>query len=193
MIQTVLVKLLTVKAAAVAAVVLGTGGVAVAAGAGTLPNPIHPRPDRGSGTVGTAPDKPSNAQHKPTGSTSPSLVGLCHAYLAKGAPERGKSLESPAFRALVTAAHGKDKVQPYCATLLATASESARSGGPKPDQNGNDPAGRQGGRTDKPNQGQNQEQNQEQNQGQNQEQNKESSPNGGHTDHPTGKASKSAG
>lgn len=48
---------------------------------------------------------------------SPSPAGLCHAYSA--GTDRGKSLDNPAFSALIDYAGGKDKVDSYCATVLA--------------------------------------------------------------------------
>ena len=60
------------------------------------------------------------------GSPSPSMVGLCHAVDAGNKDDHGKALENPAFTALVTAAGGKDKVDLFCATLLASASEAPK-------------------------------------------------------------------
>jgi hypothetical protein len=127
MIKTALLKLLTVKAAAVAALVVGTGGVALAASTGALPNPLntHPAPAASAdqshpGGRPTASDHPgSNAD------PSPSLVGLCHAYTAGAGSEHGKALDSPAFQALLTAAGGKANVDGYCTKLLASASAHA--------------------------------------------------------------------
>lgn len=117
-----LVKLLTLKAAAVAAVVLGTGGVALAAHTGALPNPLnHPAP-AASAARSHASDRPEASEHPGSDANpSPSLVGLCHAYTAGAGSEHGKALENPAFRALLTAAGGKANVDAYCARLLASA------------------------------------------------------------------------
>jgi hypothetical protein len=125
MIKTAVLKLLTVKAAAVAALVVGTGGVALAASTGVLPNPLnsHPAPAASAGQShpsGRPSDHPGNAD------PSPSLVGLCHAYTAGAGSEHGKALDSPAFQALLTAAGGKANVDGYCTKLLAAA--SARPG-----------------------------------------------------------------
>ena len=121
------VKLLTVKAIAVAALVVGGGGVALAASTGALPNPLgnHPSPAASAGQ--------SDASHAPTASPhprgsadpSPSLVGLCKAYTAGAAAAQGKALDNPAFHALLVAAGGKDNVDSYCTTLLATATAHA--------------------------------------------------------------------
>ena len=122
MIKTAVVKLLTVKAIAVGALLLGTGGVALAASTGALPNPLgnHPTPAASAGQSGSS-HAPAASPH-PTGSAdpSPSLVGLCHAYTAGAGTAPGKALDNPAFHALVVAAGGKDNVDSYCTNLLAT-------------------------------------------------------------------------
>jgi hypothetical protein len=127
MVRTGLLKLLTYKAATVAVVVIGTGGVALAASTGALPNPLndhHPIPSASASTP--QPDGRAEASRHPgNADPSPSLVGLCHAYLAGAGSDRGKALESPAFQALVTAAGSKDQVDGFCTGLLAT---------PQPDQ-----------------------------------------------------------
>lgn len=124
MLKTALLKLLTVKAAAIAAVVVGTGGVALAASTGALPNPLH-----GHHPVPAASADPSHLGGRPTASghpgnadPSPSLVGLCHAYTAGAGSDHGKALDSPAFKALLTAAGGKTNVDGFCTNLLTTAS-----------------------------------------------------------------------
>ena len=122
MIKTAVVKLLTVKAVTVAALVVGTGGVALAASTGALPNPLnsHPTPAASAGQSHTG-DAPAASPH-PGGSAdpSPSLVGLCKAYTAGAATAQGKALDNPAFHALLAAAGGKDNVDSYCTNLLAT-------------------------------------------------------------------------
>jgi hypothetical protein len=123
-IKTWLTKLLTVKAAAVLAVAATGGGVALAASSGTLPNPLADKPAVTPST-GHDTDRPGTAASHPGGKgpsalPSPSLVGLCHAYEAGAGADHGKALESPAFTALITEAGGKDKVDGYCKTLLAT-------------------------------------------------------------------------
>jgi hypothetical protein len=122
MIKSALLKLLTLKAAAVAAVVVGTGGVALAASTGALPNPLssHPVP---AASAASHPGARPDASDHPRGdaSPSPSLVGLCHAYTAGAGSDHGKALESPAFQALLTAAGGKADVDTFCSKLLASA------------------------------------------------------------------------
>jgi hypothetical protein len=127
MIKTAVIKLLTVKAAAVAALVVGTGGVALAASTGVLPNPLdnHPGPAASAGQSHPS-GRPEASDHPGDADPSPSLVGLCHAYTAGAGSEHGKALDSPAFQALLTAAGGKANVDGYCVQLLAAA--SAQSG-----------------------------------------------------------------
>jgi len=125
MIKIALAKLLTVKAAAVAAIALG-GGVALAATTGVLPNPLNTNSGKPSATHSGQPSHSPGAK----GSPSPNLEGLCKAYAAKPTGERGKALESPAFQALITAAGGVDKVTDYCTTLLPSAKPSKPAGRP---------------------------------------------------------------
>jgi len=143
MIQTALAKLLTVKVAAATIGITALSGVALAAGTGTLPTDLdkapkaHPSQSQSSeaqanGAGGPKSPKPTPAskgnENDPNGTPSPSMVGLCKAYQAKAGAEQGKSLESPAFTALVTAAGSKDKVAAYCTVALAvTASESPKA------------------------------------------------------------------
>jgi hypothetical protein len=126
MIRTAALKLFTVKAAAVAAVVLGTGGVALAASTGAIPTPLnnhHPVPSA-SVTTPQPGDRPQSSAHPGNADPSPSLVGLCRAYTAGAGADHGAALASPAFQALITAAGGKDGVDAFCAKVLATAGPS---------------------------------------------------------------------
>jgi len=116
MIKSVLVaKLLTLKAAAIAVAAVSAGGVALAASTGVLPNPLN-----------QAPENPGHSVPAPAGSNgsnatpSPSLVGLCTAYLAGAGDDHGKALENPAFGALITAAGGTENVDSYCTELGVT-------------------------------------------------------------------------
>jgi hypothetical protein len=111
MIKTALAKLLTLKAAAILAAV-SASGIAVASTTGVLPNPLGPDSPT---PVHSTPD----TKH-PAGTPSPSLHGLCTAFLAGAGAEHGKALDSPAFTALITAAEDKDAVESFCTTLLAT-------------------------------------------------------------------------
>lgn len=120
--RTALLKLLTVKAAVVGAVVVGTGGVALAASTGALPNPLHSHPAPAASADQSHPGgRPAASDHPGNADPSPSLVGLCHAYTAGAGSEHGKALDSPAFQALLTAAGGKSNVDGFCTNLLATA------------------------------------------------------------------------
>jgi hypothetical protein len=114
-------KLLTLKAAAIAVVAVSAGGVALAAPPGVLPNPLAPQHP---GHSTDAPGHPGNAA-----TPSPSLVGLCTAYLAGAGADHGKALENPAFSALITAAGDKDKVDAYCASIGVTTPASGHGTG----------------------------------------------------------------
>jgi hypothetical protein len=117
----VVAKLLTLKTAAIAVTAVSAGGVALAASAGVLPNPLAPQ---NPGHSTDAPDRTGGPN------ASPSLVGLCTAYLAGAGADHGKALENPAFTALITAAGGKDRVETFCGGLGVTAPGSGRGNGP---------------------------------------------------------------
>jgi len=129
MIRTALGKILTAKAAAVVAATT-IGGVAVAAGTGNLPTShdteasSHSQAAETGETSETGPQSSKSASakaspHAAAGTPSPSMVGLCRAYAAGMKTDHGKALDSPAFKALVTAAGGTAKVSGWCTTLLA--------------------------------------------------------------------------
>lgn len=120
----VVAKLLTLKAAVIAVAAVSAGGVALAASTGVLPSPLGPQ---NAGHSTEAPDHTGG----PDATPSPSLIGLCTAYLAGAGADHGKALQSPAFTALITAAGGQDKVDAFCAGLGVTAPGSNRgAGGP---------------------------------------------------------------
>ena len=117
MIKTTVAKLLTLKAAAILAAV-SAGGVALAATTGVLPNPLSEDPPAPAHST-PAPGHPG------AGTPSPSLQGLCTAYLAGAGSDHGKALESPAFQALITAAGGAQSVDSFCATVTPSGGASA--------------------------------------------------------------------
>ncbi|MGC5020569.1 hypothetical protein [Micromonospora sp. DT47] len=124
MIETALAKLVTLKVGATVLAVTATGGVALAAANGALPNPLASASATPSAHATGAPaDKGKKAGESAApgakGTPSPSLVGLCRAYTAKVGDNPGKALENPAFTVLITTAGGIDKVAAYCDTLLA--------------------------------------------------------------------------
>jgi hypothetical protein len=119
-----------------------TAGVAVAAstqsrdGAAPPRRSAVPAPEQRGTPAGTGPGTgaphptsppPGAAGPASTAATPPTAfsqaTGLCRAYLAKDGMERGKSLQTPAFRALVTAAGGVDKVDAFCRQVVPTPSE----------------------------------------------------------------------
>jgi hypothetical protein len=131
MLTTLLAKLLAAKITAAAVVLaVAAGGIATAAATGYLPTRLggNPATAPAHSVTSTTSATPSSARasddHDATPSPgspppSPSLTGLCNAYTAGAGSEHGKALDSPAFRALVTAAGGKDEVDAYCANLHA--------------------------------------------------------------------------
>jgi hypothetical protein len=144
-IRTAMLRMLTVKATLVALAATG-GGLALAASTGVVDNPFdgvrspgttdrpavhapaqHPSSRQSSGE----PDRSrSAADTKGTpASEAPSLLALCRAYNASDQAVRGKALKSPAFRELVAAAGGTDKVDQFCVAQLA----AAPSGSPTAD------------------------------------------------------------
>jgi hypothetical protein len=140
-------KVLAAKVGIAAALVaVATGGVALAAAAHTQTEPAHhalpasasvaapshdgtptpgatraavppPPPPSHAAAASAAPTAPGGAGSHPSASPSPSLRGLCIAYLANEITG-GKRMDNPAFGALVTAAGAKDKITTYCLTLL---------------------------------------------------------------------------
>jgi hypothetical protein len=137
MISTTVAKILTAKAAAVAAATV-LSGVAVAAGTGHLPTQ-HQDGATARDTHASQAAEPAESTH-PTGkpssagssgdhsaTPSPSMVGLCRAFTAGAGSNPGKALENPAFTALITAAGGKDKVTTFCTAVLADAAHQAES------------------------------------------------------------------
>jgi len=132
-IRKALLKVLTVKAAIAALATTAAGGLALAAGTGTLPDALHGE------ALGPAPAHTSPAHSVPAaprGNRSPGAVGsptaqadeaalvaLCRAYGAGNKAERGKALDNPAFSVLVSTAGGRDRVDAYCAELLSPALE----------------------------------------------------------------------
>src|SRR5690242_18440907 len=78
---------------------------------------VPPPPPSHAAAASAAPTTPGGVGSHFSASPSPSLRGLCIAYLAKEITG-GKQLDSPAFGVLVTAAGGKNKITIYCLTLL---------------------------------------------------------------------------
>lgn len=128
--KTLVAKLLTIKAAALLSVVAG-GGIALAATTGALPHSLGhlptgaPKAAHASARPGSTPSHPSPG--RPSAMPSEALVGLCHAYVAGAGADHGKALSSPAFTDLITAAGGTDKVDAFCATVLAASPSKASS------------------------------------------------------------------
>ncbi|HEV2886547.1 MAG TPA: hypothetical protein VGX49_06530 [Jatrophihabitans sp.] len=111
-------------ATAVAAGVLGLGGLSAAAYAGALPDTAQdvahhvigaPATHPGKG-AGHAPKQAGTPTSTPVGpdATGPAAFGLCMAYAHGDGEAAGGSV---AFTNLATAAGGADKIEAYCATI----------------------------------------------------------------------------
>ena len=137
MIKTLASKLMAAKVMAAVAGVTAIGGAGLAAASsGHLPSPLphssqtapastthEQEATEGSGTTQT-PEAISSPSGEPEATPSPSMLGLCHAWLARPS-DAGKAADSPAFGVLVTAAGGSTSVNTYCATLLTTSTSPA--------------------------------------------------------------------
>jgi len=135
---------LTVKVAAVVAVTVAAGGVAVASSAGLLsipfaPDKIGPAP---SGTDGPAGRSPGD-EHATNPARVPlaELLALCAEYQKKTADEKQKELKGRRFDKLVREAGSAERVDAYCVQLTATPMPSKSKDG---DQGDNQDNGDQG-------------------------------------------------
>jgi hypothetical protein len=133
-----IIKALAVKTAVVAATLTTAGGVALAATTGALPGSLGNERVSPATSASHHPVEPSVApsdgadKGEAHGSPSPSLVGLCHAYAVGNKADHGKALQNPAFTALIRSAGGADKVESFCAAVLAAkASQSPDRSGPE--------------------------------------------------------------
>ena len=148
MIKSLAAKVLAAKFLMATGVALAaTGGIAAAASTGHLPSPLphsshasevavaavatsHDQ-TTGMPTDSASPSASASASESsepssphPAASPSPSLRGLCQAWLSRP-HEHGKADTSPAFSYLVTTAGGVDSVDSYCTSLLAGPTASA--------------------------------------------------------------------
>ncbi|PRX04952.1 UNVERIFIED_ORG: hypothetical protein CLV66_106221 [Actinomadura viridilutea] len=123
-------RVFTAKVAALALAGVVGGGVAVAAGTGSLPvvpvvggdtsassAPARLRSPSASTSLRRVPDGASRPSPRPTPSR-PGLEGQCRTFQRLDKREKAKALRSAAFQALVEAAGSKGKVRRYCARLL---------------------------------------------------------------------------
>lgn len=134
----------TKLAAAAAAGAIGFGGVAAAAYAGALPEPIQdfahqtvgaPSADSDTAGQGDAHKNGSADSHANAGSsgqavgpdaTGPAKYGLCTAFAQEKAENGKVDTKSVAFKALAEAAGGANKIDAYCADATPP-SDSATS------------------------------------------------------------------
>lgn len=141
-----LARALTIKIAVIVAVLAG-GGVAVASGAGPIPQLFgrggsthtHARPSPGvaSSTSGnprpTSSDQTTNRAESgslPASAATAELVALCDSYQGLPSSERAKALDTPAFAPLVSTAGGRGRVAMYCAGLTSPSPKPHTTGAP---------------------------------------------------------------
>jgi hypothetical protein len=127
---------LALNVLAAAACAAAVGGIALAATSGNLSGPLlhpnHAAPTASDHAQHTPPVHPANSntvsgsEHRtdPSATPSPSLVGLCKAWLARPS-DAGKADSSAAFTVLLTTAGGVDAVDGYCTDLLAASTHPA--------------------------------------------------------------------
>jgi hypothetical protein len=143
-------KVFTMKAVAAALVaVLSIGGIAAAA-SGLLPGQASPKADRApatgadaarhrlgdaaaGNTGGSARAGATDGQGRESAvgpdATGAARAGLCRAWQAGKGADHGRRADSVAFRALVDAAGGADKVAAYCEDVLAGSSAGTHGQG----------------------------------------------------------------
>jgi hypothetical protein len=131
-------RLLSVKVIAATAAALTAGGLAVAAGNGTLPIPgwsdAPSTPGqttaRPSVLASIPPGQPGSANVSGSPVVAAQVKAACTGFLAMDPKQRARQLEAGKFDELVTAAGGADRVERYCLALV---------GPPKPTNHQPDP------------------------------------------------------
>ncbi len=142
-----------------AVAVLATGGIAVAATTGSIPNPLPNSPhtsvvtpettsgeasSRRTSVPSTTPDQTATSSQgatststatdassgaKTSASASSAFLGLCRSWLARP-HDNGNADDSTAFDGLIAAAGGVDSVDSFCAQVLASPSTSTTASAP---------------------------------------------------------------
>lgn len=95
---------------------------AVAAGTGLLPSPFSPKPSV-AGTTANPTDSDGSATptHTPAGDGAVNgLKGQCQAYQNEPPERHGDKVPRGEYALLISAAGGADKLDSYCAALLAS-------------------------------------------------------------------------
>ncbi len=139
----------TKLAAAAAAAAVGFGGLAAAAYAGALPEPIQDfahqtvgapsaRSDHSDpANQGSAPRRSEASEHANTGqsgqpvgpdATGSASYGLCTAFAEEKAENGQVDTRSVAYRALVEAAGGADNIDQFCANVTAPSENAGTAG-----------------------------------------------------------------
>ncbi|WFE60952.1 hypothetical protein [Micromonospora sp. WMMD712] len=145
---TLLAGLLSAKAALAALAVAATGGVALAATHGALPQPFDGAGERAEAPASGRPApsrSPGRTAGSPGGLRDPRvppapLVVLCHRLRAEAAAD--EALAAPRYADLVAAAGGPDRVVSWCAEAVAASAPAAATPAPPPTP---DPTGGAGG------------------------------------------------
>jgi hypothetical protein len=136
MLKTTLAKLLTVKVAAICVALGGAGGVALAAGTGALPGPLHKPAAQASGDASyPAKPSPSGQPSARPGNGSPAdLFDLCRRYSSRAGDGRRHALDEPEFGNLVSQAGRKDRdrVDHFCVDLRKPRASGSPSSSGKP-------------------------------------------------------------
>ncbi len=125
MLKAALAKMVTVKVIATCVALCGAGGVAFAAGTGTLPVPLHKPVAHPSATASHSARPFAGApagerSARPSPSPSPAdLWGLCERWSARPGKEREHALDEPEFGDLVEQAGKQDRqrVDHFCSDL----------------------------------------------------------------------------
>ncbi|MFF3855021.1 hypothetical protein [Micromonospora sp. NPDC002575] len=136
---TLLAGLLSAKAALAALAVAATGGVALAATHGALPQPLGRAGERAEAPASGQPAPPSGSPGRTAGSPGGArdprvppapLVVLCHSLRAEATVDR--ALAEPRYADLVAAAGGPERVPSWCAEAVAPSSTPAATPTPTP-------------------------------------------------------------
>ncbi|WP_162907948.1 hypothetical protein [Allorhizocola rhizosphaerae] len=114
-------RMFTFKVVAAVLAAFTVGGLAFASSTGIIPAPFETNRVPAPSTTTTTPGpRPTTTTAAPTPAPSSAITdeevrGLCNAYLERPSEERGRALQSPAFRRLVEAAGGTENVPGMCA------------------------------------------------------------------------------
>lgn len=142
--KTVLTKVLTAKAAAIAAVTF-IGAGAAAAATNNLPDPAQTAVSNAGGLVGLdipKPEKPEKSNGKGPDANGPAKAGLCEAVASGSENGRAHKANSVAFRNLAkAAADAGQSTEAFCADVTTTTVTSTENDEPTNETNESDNRG----------------------------------------------------